>query len=345
MACFYLLNESGFATVEYTLPQYLRQLIKMAKSPSPWQKEAAYLATQGCCLMGTIKSHQRQFHEDVEYCKLAIELATVTGNRLLIASAYTRLGTARFFSDRPEKMLQSYQEAERLIPKVPPFFPPRLQSRIYMGLSNAHACLGHMQDATNYLGMANAIQLFSDNALFIPTLDYDLSNKISVEGIICRKLGEQEEQNNAHAKAKSWYKRASVALAQNLPRGFSERIGVEILNRQGSVAIKLGDKGSFIAYQTKAIMRAKTIRSEKRINEAMINQEDAKKQWSHEKDVLGLDELFDWDPASHASIPSKFTSIQILPGYLFPSPRPLYENAWHGGIFFSSWQSCDRAAL
>ena len=68
MACSYLLNGDGgdFATVEQMLPPYLRQLTKMAKSPSPLQKEAAYLAAQGCCLIGTVKFHQRLFHKGID---------------------------------------------------------------------------------------------------------------------------------------------------------------------------------------------------------------------------------------------------------------------------------------
>jgi hypothetical protein len=40
-ACYTLLKGDGITTVEYALPQYLPQLISLAKSPSLFQKDAA----------------------------------------------------------------------------------------------------------------------------------------------------------------------------------------------------------------------------------------------------------------------------------------------------------------
>ena len=213
MACSYLLKGDGLAAVEKILPQYLPQLVRLAKQPSPMQQEAAYLAAQGLCLMSIVKSHRRKQGEAVVHCKQAVELAKVTGDRVLVAATYTRLGTEYSFSSQLEEYLQAYENAELLIPKEterlllakdPALFPLRLQSRIYMGLANAHARLGHVQEATNYLSMANALPLsFEEDDLFIPALDYDLSYKLLIEGLVHINCQILEEMKHSPDKARS----------------------------------------------------------------------------------------------------------------------------------------------
>jgi tetratricopeptide (TPR) repeat protein len=295
MACSYLLNADGFATVEYMLPPYLRQLTKMAKLPSPLQKEAAYLATQGHCLMATVKLHRRQFDEQVAHCKKAVELAKVAGNRLLVAATLTRLGVAWFYFGKPEKYLETYQEAERLLKEEPALFPARLQICIYMGLSGAHTRLGHTQGADYYLGMANAVPFSFEDDLFIPALDFDLSEKISWEGSIDINIGELEEKKGSPTKAESWYKKAAAVLAQKLPPGFPERTLLQTINHQGALAIKLGDKENFILYVKEGALRSKELGSKQRKEEVMANICRGKHRWPREQDVLKLDELFDSD--------------------------------------------------
>ena len=73
MTCSYLLKGDGLAAVEYALSQYLPQLVRLAKSPSPAQKEAAFLAAQGLCLMGTVKFHRRRLGEMIAHSQKAAE--------------------------------------------------------------------------------------------------------------------------------------------------------------------------------------------------------------------------------------------------------------------------------
>lgn len=295
MACSYLLNGDGFATVERMLPPYLRQLTKMAKSPSSLQKEAAFLAAQGLCLMATVKLHRRLFDEQVAHCKKAVELAKVNGNRLLIAATLTRLGVAWFYFGKPEKYLEAYQDAESLLKEEPCLFPARLRICIYMGLSGSHAHLGHTQNADYYLGMANAVPFSLDDDLFIPALDFDLSEKISWEGSIDIKLGGLEEKKGSHKKAEAWYKKADTVLAQKLPPGFPERTLLQTINHLGTLSIKLGRKENFILYTEKGALKSKVLNSKQRKEEVMANISLGKQQWPYEQDVLKLDELFGSD--------------------------------------------------
>jgi tetratricopeptide (TPR) repeat protein len=295
MACSYLLKGDGLAAVEKLLPQYLSQLVRLAKQPSPVQKEAAYLAAQGLCLMGIVKDHRRKRSEAVAHCKQAVELAKVTGDRVLVAASYTRLGTVWSFLEQPEKYLEAYQNAEHLIPKAPPLFPARLQSRIYMGLSNAHACLGDKEKADLYLGMANAIQLLPDDDVFIPALDYDLSFKIAMEGEVYMNLGKLEHPDPDQPlseKARKLYEKADAAFGQPFT-DIAERLRLQNINDRAVIAVILGDKEKFKKYIEKGANGAKAIDSDVRLLEAKKAWRAACKRWRSEDDVQNMDELFD----------------------------------------------------
>ena len=226
-ACNHLLKGDGLATIEYALSQYLPQLLTLGKSPSPVQHEAANLASQGCCLMSTIKTHRVQYHEAVTCCKQAVEMAKVTGDNQLVAAALTELGDAWFYVDQPQKYLKAYQESESLIPretkrlllaKEPDQFPLLLQCCIYTGLSDAYAVLERSQEAEHYLNLANAIPLSPDDDRFIPALSYDFSSRAGHTGSIERKLGEMEDKKKAPDKARPHYEKAEAMLMRHSSR-------------------------------------------------------------------------------------------------------------------------------
>lgn len=294
MACSYLLKGDGedLTTVEQMLPPYVSQLAKLAKSLSPFQKQAAFLAAQGYSLLLAVKTQQLQYDEALTNSRRVVEFAKVTGDRLLTAAALTRLAAAWSCMHVPESQLKAYQEAERLLPKDPEFFPARLRSCIYTGLSHAHAVLGHQREAADYLDIANKISLSPDDDLFIPVLTYDLSFKILTEGKICTKLGRLAEKNGSPDEAHSWYEKAAQVLAQPLPEttNFPEYIRVGIINRRALVAIKLENMKDFITFFEEGAKRSKNLGSKKKIKEAMRNLRFARNQWQYEDQVMQLDE-------------------------------------------------------
>jgi hypothetical protein len=74
-------------------------------------------------------------------CLFRCDCPDLAGDSQLVATALTHLGVAYFDVDQPEKYLQEYQEAEHLLAQGGASFPLRLQSRVFMGLSDAHALL------------------------------------------------------------------------------------------------------------------------------------------------------------------------------------------------------------
>jgi DNA-binding SARP family transcriptional activator len=296
-ACYHLLKRDGFLPVEYALSQYLPHLIVLGKSPSSFQKEAASLASQACCLMGLTKFHLLQFHEQARYCEQGVELAQVTGDSVLIAISLTLLGNARGDSHQPQKRLEAYQEAERLLPKEPELlqlFPPRLRSSIYIGLSNAHAFLGHVQDAQYYLGLANEISLRLDDGLFIPSLDYDLSEKIAMEGYVHTDLGNVKDKSDLPAEAYSHYQDADAALAQSeqlLQSTAPQRVWVEIIIQRAGIAIKLGNMENLVEFLKEGSEGAKALGSQRRQEEAKVVWRAGMERWPHEQQVI---KLWEW---------------------------------------------------
>ena len=162
-----------------------------------------------------------------------------------------------------------------------------------MGLSHAHAVLGHQQEAEGYLAMANQISLPLDDDSFIPILNYDLSFKILLEGKVCIKLGRLAEKKGSPDNAQAWYEKAATILAQPLPESadFPEYIRVGIINRQASVAIKLGNMKDFIFFFKEGAKKSKALGSKKKIKEAMRNLRLARNQWQYEYQLMKLDEV------------------------------------------------------
>jgi transcriptional regulator with XRE-family HTH domain/tetratricopeptide (TPR) repeat protein len=297
-ACYHLLKGDGLVTVEYTLPKYLPLLVTLAKSPSPFQQKAATLASQGSYLLSLVALHRLRFSERVEYCKQAVELAKIAGDRILFITALTYLGLAWFDFGEANKMLHAFQLAESFIRETPSEIPHLLQSRIYMGLAGAYARLSLRQEAEYNLHLADEVFSIPLESDFLAVfLDYDHSLKILWEGFVHVDLGKIEEQNTLSSRGFLQYEQAKTALAQieQFPQSalISERVRVEIVNQRALVAIKSKDMDSFQKYLITGVQGAKKLGSEKRRQEAITNWKAAREQWPHEKKIMELaDVLF-----------------------------------------------------
>jgi DNA-binding SARP family transcriptional activator len=295
-ACSHLLQGDGITTVESTLPRYLPPLIALTKSPSSFQQRAITLASQGCFLFSLVKLHRLQFQERVAYCKQSVEFSRVSEDQTIFLTALTHLGNARNDSNQPENMLQTYQEAANFLKrKDTDIIPPLLQSRIYLGLAQAHARLSHQQEAESYLSLSNeTFSLPTDDGLLALALDYDLPLKIHLEGSVHLDLGQLKEEKGS-SKLSS-YKPASTVLAQieQIPPSVSvaERIRLEIINQRALVAVRSNNLEQFEKYLTEGVQGAKALGSEKRRQEALANWKAARKQWPNERRVWELADLF-----------------------------------------------------
>ena len=123
-----------------------------------------------------------------------------------------------FLSDKPEKSLEAYQEAESLLKEEPDLVPSPFTEPHLHGTFKCPCLLRSCTRCKLLPGYGKCHPLSPDDDLFIPALDFDLSHKIVMEGKIERKIGELEEKKGFLTKAKSWYKKAANILEQTLPK-------------------------------------------------------------------------------------------------------------------------------
>ncbi len=291
-ACHQLLRSDGFATVEYALPQYLPLLMTIARYPSSYQQKAAYLAAQGCYLMGILSHHRLQFQERVAYGKQAAQYAKLSGDQALFVRMLAALANAWHSIGDSAEMLRTYEKAARLLDEVPAL----LRSRVLAGLAHAHAQQGQVQEALRYSGEARAV--FSDEE-YLPSflsMSYGIYQVILFEGETYLALGRHAGAVHEPGQASTYYQQAWDKLAQIeqvlQASSVPERFRVEIVNRRSLAAVKAGNLEAFRAYLVEGVNGAQRLGSQKRRQEAIASYRAAREKWPHESRVSELAELF-----------------------------------------------------
>jgi tetratricopeptide (TPR) repeat protein len=291
-ACHQLLRSDGFAAVEYALPQYLSLLTAIARYPSSYQQKAAYLASQGCRLMGLLSYHRLQFQEQVTYSKQAVEYAKLVGDRALCVMALAALGNAWDHMGDSAEMLRTFQEAVRSLDGVPLL----VRSRVLAELAVAYAQQGQVQEALHYSGQARTVFSEEEDLPSFLFMNYDISHIIMNEGSAALRLGQHAEAGHDTTQASRRYQQAWDKLAQieQVPRTIvvPERIRLRIVTQRSLAAVKLGNLEAFRAYLIEGVNGAQRLGSQKRRQEAIVSYRAAREKWPHESRVSELAELF-----------------------------------------------------
>ena len=101
------------------------------------------------------------------------------------------------------------------------------------------------------------------------------------EGLGCAELGDVTGARTMLAKVQ----------IQGHHMGIEERIRLEIVNQQATIALMDGDLEEFMTYSILGIQGAQAIGSERRRQEVLANWKQALKTWPQEKRVLELAEV------------------------------------------------------
>ncbi len=302
-ACYHLLSGDGLVTVEYALPIYLPVLLSLAKQPSPYQHRAAYLAAQGCWLMGLVAHHRLHFEERVAYGKQSVEFARLSEDRTLLVMLLASLGNAWYNVGQQAEMrqkqreadtafawmLQAYQEAASMLAQAPQDVPKLLYSKVFAGLAHAYAQHAAVQEALRWIAEARSV--FSEQPENVPSFlatDYGIYQVILFEGLTFLDLSKHDRTGDYDKQA--WEKLEQI---EQLPAHIfvPERIHVEIVNQRALAAVRTGDMEAFRTYFMSGVQGAQALGSEKRRQEAIANWKAARDQWPQEKRVMELADL------------------------------------------------------
>jgi tetratricopeptide (TPR) repeat protein len=295
--CWHLMQGRELTIVQQALTRYLPVLSSWARQSSSYQQTSAYLAAQGCLLMGLLSLHSlptpQNFQKRTLYCTEATEYAHLSADPCLQITALTHLANARYDMGQLDKMLQTYQKAVSTLDDLSKQhqFPMLLRSKLQVGLAHAYAQQGHVQNSLRALEEARALfpNEYEVAPVFLST-DYGRYSLIQFEGRTHLDLekhapGDHHSRQAANALAKI----EAVSISEQIP----ERFRVEIINQQTLAAIREGNLDNFRRYLFEGAKGAKALESEKRRQEAIANWKAARERWPQEKSVLELaDALF-----------------------------------------------------
>ena len=293
--CWHLLQGRELLIVKQALTSSLPVLSSWAKEPSSYQKESAYLASQGYLLMGLLSLHSlpppQNFQQRMYYCTQAAEYAQLSNDSVLVVTALAHLGNAYYDTGHLSGMLQTYQKAVITLDAFSKqqYIPLLLQSKLQVELAHAYAQHGQLQESLRALEEAQALfPKEQEQAPVFLSTDYGKHSLLLFQGLVHLDLDRYAPKNNhAHQAANALAEIGSFSTKEHIP----ERFRVEITNQQALAAIKDGNMEQFRQYLIEGIEGAHLLKSQKRKDEAVKNWREARKKWPHEVTVLELADL------------------------------------------------------
>ncbi len=286
-ACWQLMNGREIAAVEHAVSQYLPILITWARQPSSYQQTAAYLASQGCLLLGLVSLHlfpsPSNYHGRLAYCKQAVEYARVSKMPAQLAIALIHLGGSFYDAEQLTEMLQANQEA--VLSSNSAEVSPLLRSKALAELARAYSRFNEVQDSLRYIQEARAIlpEQIASLPSYLP--DSGLFHHLLLEGQTLVNLGTFNPEKRYHELA--W---KSLEEIEDLPTAIvvPERFRIEAINQRALTAIQVGDLDQFCDFLIEGAAGAKALNSEPRRQEVIANWKEARKAWPHESRVMQL---------------------------------------------------------
>jgi len=275
--------DGHLAEVAANLPGHLQQLSRLTEKPSPYQRDAASLASKAHQLACMLALQPQDFKSALVHADQAIQYARFTENPNLHIASLIRKALVYLYLKRPEQRLWAYQEASQYIGKVSPL----LRGRVYMGLAEVHSELArfhgdseHPHDALSFLEQTHRI--FPDHPQDDPNFSYThFKLPQGYAGLVHLNLNEP---------GKAW------DLLTEIDRTIPVSIvpdRVEHTIRQAKTLIRLGDLKQGGLYLESAVNSANTLGSPLRYRESFDIYQEMLAKWPNERYVKNdLAELF-----------------------------------------------------
>ena len=276
-ACWQFSRGNELALAERLLPECMAKLVPLAQQPSRYQQTVANLAAQGYHLYSIFALHKNDSLAEELYGKQSVQYSLLAGDPNLFITSSKRLGDKYYYKGQYLQALQTFLDALPYTKQASPLF----QSKVYTSLAVAYAHVEQRQESLRYLGLA--LDTFPDSPETDASFSYaefDLSQMILWEGITRTQLG----QTNQAMSVFNRIEEPDIVLP--------ERIRIEIINQLARTAIVSGDLEQGSAYVEAGVTGAKTLGSQRRLNEAYDNFNQIALLWPQEKQVKELRDLF-----------------------------------------------------
>lgn len=278
--CWQLYFEGGLTEVQQILPGYLTQLSVLAEKPSPYQKQAASLASKAYQLATCIEMHQHRPDTALTQARFAIEASQTAEDVNLQVASLIQQANVYFSFRQQEQELQTYQTAMQLSNNVSPL----LKGRVAIGLAKAHAHFKQEQEAIHFLEMAH--EHYPEHPEDDSNFHYTCHSRFTLTnhtGLTYLLLGMPQYLE------KAWTIFADID--HTVPTIIVPR-RVELSVRQATASFALDDMKKTCAYLEAAVAGAKVIGSPFRYQEAFELYRRMRKRWRNERPVRALKTQF-----------------------------------------------------
>lgn len=276
-ACWRLYFTGGRNEVERVLPGYITQMVSVVQRSPAHLKPASALASQAYQLEYLIALQRQDFGNALTQARLATQYANLSGDENLRLVSLVRQGNVFFALKRPLQCAQKYEEAIQGCNDPSPL----LLGQAYIGLAEAQARLGLTQEARQ--SEEAAIALFPGHPESDSQYEYTHFNHFTLanfQGLMHLQLGQPQD---------AWHIFAQVDKAT--PQGLVPQ-RVELLSRQATVSLALGDLEQTHTYLRVATEAALELGSDLRYTENNETFLQVQAKWPQEKRVKELAELF-----------------------------------------------------
>lgn len=272
------LSSAQLQSVEQLLPIFLPAVEHEAHQPSDQQRLAANIACQAEQLASIVALHRDDLLAMEIHRQRAVYFGELSGDMSLYVTASMRLATTYYYLMRPRKAYDTYQQAIPHLSQVTPL----VRARTYIGIAEAAARCGKVQEALAYRSKAHEAfprhpdqdesAIYADGGHFTLAL---------WESLTYMNLDLPEEAAAALQQVKQ---KPSVLLPA--------RVGAELINHQATASIAMKRLEESATLVEEGVRQALRLGSQRRYSEAYNNYQQMRLLWRREQRVVALGELF-----------------------------------------------------
>ncbi|HVB24520.1 MAG TPA: BTAD domain-containing putative transcriptional regulator [Ktedonobacteraceae bacterium] len=277
--CRHLSEGNELKSAEHTLWAYLPRVETIAKLSFQDQHTAANIASQGYLLAASLAGHRNDLQGRHHYSEQALLYGKLAEDRNLQIAALRQLSITFDYLERPDKVLQIYQQSFPYLNEVSPL----LRACIYAGVSGAYAQLKQKQEALRFMSLA--YEHFPATPASEPGFLHTIcrySTLVFFDGLNYLELNQPDEAEKVLARIDGLQPKIQIP----------ERVRIELLNYQIEVFTALQCMEEACTYLEAAVKSSLAIGSERRLHESFVLFQHMQNVWRNESRVHQLGNLF-----------------------------------------------------
>lgn len=277
--CRRLSEGNELKTAEHILWAYLPRVAAIARLSFDQQQEAANITSQGYLLAASLAGHRNDLQARHYHSEQALLYGKLAADRNLQVAAMRQLAITFDYLERPDKVIQLYQQSFTYLKEVSPL----LQACIYAGVSGAYAQQKQQQEARRFMDLAyEYLPAHPEHEPSFLSTICRYSTLVFFEGLNYLELGQPHEAEKVFAKIDGFQPKIQLP----------ERVRIELLNYQIETFITLQYMEQACTYLEIAVSASYSLDSRKRLKESLSLFQQMQQIWPHEQPVKRLEGLF-----------------------------------------------------